>query len=241
MGINNHPYRGHLRSVGARVAAWGYLSGGITMQQLQLFSCDDLLAGVSRQGMRGRSPERKLREALAPYLDLATLQRLAATPSADLRQAIIADGEPPAEVLALLDTVVMLLRPSERVQIKSPADVAALLMAEMGHLDQEHLRTVLLDTKNRVQAIHTIYIGTLNCSTIRVCEVFKEALRRNSAALILCHNHPTADTTPSPEDVAVTREIVVAGKLLECEVLDHLIIGAGRWTSLREQGLGFPK
>jgi DNA repair protein RadC len=111
----------------------------------------------------------------------------------------------------------------------------------MGHLDQEHLRTMLLDTKNRVQTVHTVYIGTLNASTIRVGEVFKDALRRNSASLILCHNHPSTDTTPSPEDVLVTREIVQAGKLLDCEVLDHVIVGAGRWTSMREKGLGFAK
>lgn len=209
------------------------------MQQLQFFY-DDLPANAHQARRRRRTHERHLREALTPYLDLAALRRLAAIPSANLRQAITAN-EPPAEVLALLDTVALLLQPSERTQIKSPLDVAALLMAEMGHLDQEHLRTVLLDTKNRVQAVHTVYIGTLNCSTVRVGEVFKEALRRNSAALILCHNHPSADTTPSPEDVALTREVVAAGQLLDCEVLDHLIIGAGSWTSLREKGLGFAK
>jgi DNA repair protein RadC len=79
----------------------------------------------------------------------------------------------------------------------------------------------------------------LNTSLIRVGEVFKAALQRNSAAIIVCHNHPSADPTPSPEDVLVTREIVQAGKLLDCEVLDHLIIGQGRWVSLRERGLGF--
>lgn len=209
------------------------------MQQLQFFY-DERAGGSPPACRQRRTSERYLREALAPHLDLAVLRRLAATPSADLRQALTADS-PPAEVLALLDTVTALLRPSDRTQIKSPADVAALLMAEMGHLDQEHLRTVLLDTKNRVQAVHTVYIGTLNCSTVRIGELFKEALRRNSAALVLCHNHPSGDTSPSPEDVMLTREAVEAGKLLDCEVLDHLILGAGRWTSLREHGLGFPK
>src|SRR5215213_5156094 len=126
-----------------------------------------------------------------------------------------------------------------RRQIKSPRDVADLLMLEMSHLDQEHLRTVLLDTKNRVQAISTVYIGSLNASMIRVGEVFKEAVRRNSAALIVSHNHPSGDATPSPEDVLITHQIVQAGKLLDVDVLDHLIIGHGVWLSLRERGLGF--
>jgi DNA repair protein RadC len=105
--------------------------------------------------------------------------------------------------------------------------------------DQEQLRTVLLDTKNRIQAINTVYIGSLNMSMVRVGEVFKEAVRRNSSALIVVHNHPSGDATPSPEDSLVTREIVQAGKLLDIDVLDHLIIGHGVWISLRERGLGF--
>jgi len=129
--------------------------------------------------------------------------------------------------------------PAQRRQIKSPNDIANLLLLEMSHLDQEQLRTVLLDTKNRIQAISTVYIGSLNTSMVRVGEVFKEAVRRNSSALIVVHNHPSGDATPSPEDVLVTREIVQAGKLLDTDVLDHLIIGNGVWASLRERGLGF--
>lgn len=134
---------------------------------------------------------------------------------------------------------VLLAEHQPRLQVKSPADIVPLLVLEMGCLDQEHLRTVLLDTKNYVQTIHTVYVGSLHTSLIRVGEVFKEALRRNSAGLIVCHNHPSSDPTPSPEDVLVTREIVQAGRLLDCEVIDHLIISQGRWVSLRERGLGF--
>lgn len=133
----------------------------------------------------------------------------------------------------------LLAEHAQRLQIKSPTDISQLLMLEMSHLDQEHLRTVLLDTKNRVQAISTIYVGSLNASLVRVGEVFKEAIKRNSAGLIVVHNHPSGDPTPSPEDVLVTREIVSAGRLLDVEVLDHLVIGQGRFVSLRERGLGF--
>jgi DNA repair protein RadC len=133
----------------------------------------------------------------------------------------------------------LLAQPEQRPQITSPADVANLLMVEMAHLEQEHLRVVLLNTKNYVLKIETVYIGSINSSAVRIGEVFKTALKQNSAAIIVVHNHPSGDPTPSPEDVAVTRQLVEAGKLLDVDVLDHLVIGQGRWVSLRERRLGF--
>ena len=97
----------------------------------------------------------------------------------------------------------------------------------------------LLDTKNHVVAIPTIYVGSVNTTMIRVSEVFREAIRRNCPAIIVAHNHPSSDPTPSPEDVAVTRQIVEAGKLLDIEPLDHLIICKTQFVSLKERGLGF--
>jgi DNA repair protein RadC len=129
--------------------------------------------------------------------------------------------------------------PNERPQVRSPADAANLVMSEMSLLDQEHLCTMLLDTKNRVVDTTTVYKGSLNTSMIRVGELFRDAIRVNCASLIVLHNHPSGDPTPSPEDVAVTRQIVDAGKLLDIEVLDHLVIGRQRFVSLKERGLGF--
>ncbi|MCA9869972.1 MAG: DNA repair protein RadC, partial [Anaerolineae bacterium] len=129
--------------------------------------------------------------------------------------------------------------PHERPQMRSPADAANLLMAEMSLLPQEHLRTVLLDTRNRVLSIPTIYVGSLNTAQVRVGEMFREAIRANCAGMIVVHNHPSGDPTPSPEDVQVTRMIVEAGSLLNIDVLDHLIIGRQRFVSLKERGLGF--
>ena len=126
-----------------------------------------------------------------------------------------------------------------RVQVRSPDDVANLLMIEMELLPQEVMRTVLLNTKNHVVASPVIYQGSANAAVVRVGEVFREAIRHNAVALILVHNHPSGDPTPSPEDVSVTREIVQAGKLLDVEVLDHLVIGQGRYVSLKQKGLGF--
>lgn len=127
----------------------------------------------------------------------------------------------------------------ERPRINSPADAANFLMAEMSMLPQEQMRVILLDGKNHILASPTIYQGTLNANSIRVGEVFREAIRENCAAIIVAHNHPSGDPTPSPEDIQATKQIVEAGKLLGIEVLDHLVIGAGRWVSLRERGLGF--
>ncbi len=127
----------------------------------------------------------------------------------------------------------------EKPTIRCPAD-AAHLVVDMGLLDQEHLRVLLLNTKNHVLGIHDIYKGSLNSSLIRVGELFREAIRQNCAAIVLVHNHPSGDPAPSRDDIQVTREAVAAGKLLDVELLDHLIIGRGdRWLSMKEKGLGF--
>ena len=127
----------------------------------------------------------------------------------------------------------------DRTTIHSPADAAAMLQHEMGILEQEHLRTILLDTRNRVIVIEEVYHGNLNSTQVRVAEVFREAIRRNAAALIVCHNHPSGVADPSPDDVAVTRSIIQAGKLLDVDVLDHLILTRSTFVSLKERGLGF--
>ena len=132
-----------------------------------------------------------------------------------------------------------ILAPEERPTIHSPADAAALVKYEMSALEQEELRVILLDTRNRVMGIEKIYRGSLSSSQVRVGELFRPAVRRNAASIIVLHNHPSGDPTPSPDDVALTREITKAGKLLDIEVLDHLIIAGGRHISLKERGLGF--
>jgi DNA repair protein RadC len=129
--------------------------------------------------------------------------------------------------------------PEERPVINCPADVAVLVAYEMSALEQEHLRVILLDTRNHVLDIVEVYKGSVNSSQVHVGELFKPAVRRNATAMIVVHNHPSGDPTPSPDDVAVTRAIIEAGKLLDVEVLDHMVIGQGRWVSLKERGLGF--
>jgi DNA repair protein RadC len=131
------------------------------------------------------------------------------------------------------------LSPEDRPSIHSPGDAAALVQYDMSALEQEELRVMILDTRNRVQHVETVYRGSLNSSQIRVGELFKSAIRRSAASILVIHNHPSGDPTPSPDDVAVTRAIVQAGKLLDIDVLDHLVIGRGCFSSLKERGLGF--
>lgn len=128
-----------------------------------------------------------------------------------------------------------------RASISSPADAANLLMYDLQNKEQEYLYVILLDTRNRVigQPVE-VYHGSLNTSLIRIAEILREAIRVNAASIIVVHNHPSGDPSPSPEDVAVTRAISDAGKLMDIQLLDHLVIGHQRFVSLKERGLGFP-
>jgi len=130
-------------------------------------------------------------------------------------------------------------QPEQRIVVKSPQDIADILLSEMSFFDQEHLRVVLLNTKNQVMRIPEIYKGNVNTSQIRISEVFREAIRENSPAIIVVHNHPSGDPTPSKEDISITEQVVKAGELLNIEVLDHIIVGQQKYVSLKEQGLGF--
>jgi DNA repair protein RadC len=123
----------------------------------------------------------------------------------------------------------------KQVPITSAAD-AARYVADMAYLIQENVRVLLLDSARRIVATPTIYIGTLTTSVLRVSEVYREAITRNCPALILVHNHPSGDPTPSPEDIELTRTLVNAGRLLDIALLDHIIIGGQRWVSLSEMG-----
>ncbi|MEP0805855.1 MAG: DNA repair protein RadC [Chloroflexota bacterium] len=143
-------------------------------------------------------------------------------------------------IKAALALGMMLNRPMEDapLSVNSPGDAYALLR-EMEMFEQEHLRIILLNTKSHVVGIPEIYIGTINSAQLRMAEVFRPAIQRNATAIILAHNHPSGDPTPSPDDASTTRTAVQAGKLFDIEVHDHIIIGHGRYVSMRERGLGF--
>lgn len=148
-----------------------------------------------------------------------------------------------ARIKAALELGLRLTFEAEAVRstIHNPADAAVLLLHEMSAFEQEHLRVILLDSRNRVMDIVEFYHGSLKSAQVRVAELFKPAIQRMAAGIILIHNHPSSDPTPSPDDVAITRVVVQVGRLLDIEVMDHLVISRGRFMYLKERGLGFDR
>lgn len=129
------------------------------------------------------------------------------------------------------------LVPGERPSIMSPADAANYMMPKLRYETKEHFVGILLSTKNHIIAAPTISVGTLNASLVHPRELFKEAINYSAASIILVHNHPSGDPTPSTEDIALTQNLVKAGKLLDISVLDHVIIGDNKYVSLKEKGI----
>src|SRR5947209_19680796 len=127
-----------------------------------------------------------------------------------------------------------LVKPDVRYKIGIPADAANLVMLELAYLDSEQMRILVLDAKSQLVEKVSLYQGTANSSVLRAAEVFRPAIIRNCPGLILCHNHPSGDPTPSPEDIKVTRQLVAAGRVLDIELVDHIIIGHQRFVSLKE-------
>jgi DNA repair protein RadC len=204
----------------------------------QVLSNAELLAILLRVGVPGENAVQVGQRLLQEFGGLAGIHR------ASFEQVCSQRGVGQAKTAQIKAAIELgrrltLESPEERPSIHSPADAAALVQYEMSALEQEELRVFLLDTRNRVQDIVTVYKGSVNSSQARVGELFREAIRRNAAAIIFAHNHPSGDPSPSPDDIALTRAIVQAGKLLDIEVLDHLVIGHGRFVSLKERGLGF--
>ena len=134
-----------------------------------------------------------------------------------------------------------MLEPEEsRPSIHSPADIFDLVGPLLSHREQEFFVVVALNTRNNVLDVIEVIHGGLNSAQVRIAEVFRPAIRMNAAAIVCAHNHPSGDPTPSPDDVAITRAIVKAGKNLDVEVLDHVIVGHGnRFVSLKKRKLGF--
>lgn len=131
------------------------------------------------------------------------------------------------------------VRIEDAPQIRNPSDAYEFLRIEMEDLEQEQLRALTLNTKNRIISAPMIYQGSVHTTVVRMAEIFRPAILDNATGILIAHNHPSGDPTPSPEDAALTREIVKAGQLLDIDVADHLVIGRGRFVSLKERGLGF--
>jgi DNA repair protein RadC len=196
-------------------------------------ACDDaeLLALLVGSGERATRTARRLIDRFG------SLGTVAAAHPAELRLAGVAAATA-ARIAAVgeLGRRTARERLDERWLIRTPSDAAEPLIDAMGALGREELRVLLLDTKNVGTGQRTVYRGNLAGSSVRVGEVFRDAVRSCAAAVVVVHNHPSGDPSPSGEDLRITAELVEAGHLLDIELLDHLVIGRGRWTSLRAVG-----
>jgi len=201
----------------------------------EALSTAELLAIVLRVGRRGESAvhlaERLLSEFDGlPGIARARIAQLSALPGMGLAKA--------AQVKAAFELGKRLATSVEgpRAVVRNAADAAALVMEELRHREQECLAAIFLDTRNQVLRVRILTVGTLTGSPAHPREVFKEALAQGSASLILCHNHPSGDPTPSRDDITLTGRMVKAGEVMGVPVVDHIIIGEGRYVSLKEAG-----
>jgi len=201
-------------------------------------SSAELVALLWGSGTRGRTAVDVAEEALARHDGLTGLARatdgeLEAIPGVGRVRA--------AQLAAAFELGRRLLAdwPAARWTVRSPRDVADRLVLQMGRLEREELRVVLLNAKNVVLRVATIYVGNVSSSLVRVGELFRDAVRLNASGVILVHNHPSGDPTPSPDDLHLTAEALAAGRLLDIGVLDHLVIGHDTFVSLRDRGVAF--
>jgi len=198
----------------------------------------DLLAILLRTGLKGEPATAVAQRLLSEHGGLLGLMRLDVGELAKIHGIGLAKASAIKAALELASRLVA-LSGETRPQIASPDDIVNLLGIEMSALDQEQLRVVTLDTKHRILGSRTVYQGSVNQAQVRIAEVFRDAIKQNATAVVVVHNHPSGDPTPSAADVTLTAELARAGALLDVELLDHVIIGQGRHASLRRLNLGF--
>lgn len=200
---------------------------------------EELLAILLRVGISGENALQMARRLLQDMGGLVGLQKASVTELASQRGMGMAKA---AQIKAAIELGRHLVRedPENPVYLNSPQAAADLVKYEMAAFTQEHLWVLLADTRNRWISTEKIYKGSLNSSTVRIGELFRPAILRNAASILLVHNHPSGDPTPSPEDIALTRGAVQVGKLLDIDVLDHIVIGTHQnYVSFKQRNLGF--
>ena len=200
----------------------------------------ELIALVWGSGTRGRSSVDLAADMLARHDGLVGLAR------ATELELVTVSGVGPAKAAQLVASFELGRRlladwPSARWTIRGPTDIAERLILQMGRFEREELRVVLLDTKNHVLRVTTVYQGNVSSSLVRIGELFRDAVRLNAAGVILVHNHPSGDPTPSPDDLHLTAGALAAGRLLDIALLDHLVIGHDAYVSLRDRGVTYDR
>ncbi|EGQ22620.1 RadC family protein [Sporosarcina newyorkensis] len=198
-------------------------------------SNQELMAILLRSGTRSESVLVLANRVLSTLDRLQDLKELTVEEMTEIKGI----GEAKAvQLLAAAELGKRLYRtaPQDRYKIRSPEDAANYLMTDMSSLNQEHFVALFLNVKNEVLHKQTIFIGSLNSSIVHPREVFREAFKRSAASMIISHNHPSGDTTPSREDIEVTKRLMEAGAIMGIDVLDHIIIGDQKFISLKDKG-----
>jgi DNA repair protein RadC len=198
-------------------------------------STTELLAIILRTGSSKRTALDLAEELLVVFKDLRGLAK------ASLVETAQCSGIGQAKAVQLkaafeLGRRVLTTNPYQLPMIKKPEDVFDLMKSSFQDLDREHFKVVHLNTKNQVLKIETTAIGILSSSPVHPREVFKEAIKMSSAGLILAHNHPSGDPSPSQDDILLTTRLREAGEILGIQVIDHVIFGDNRYVSLKERG-----
>jgi DNA repair protein RadC len=205
----------------------------------QALSNAELLAILLRTGTRGRNAIQIATDMLVAQRGLRGLAALDFTELIDHSGLGGAKATTIAAAFELGRRIAVEPDGDSRPSVTTPADVARLLQREMELLPQEELRLLVLNTRHHVLASKTLYRGSVNAAPARIAEVFRDAVRRNAAAIAVAHNHPSGDPAPSADDIRFTESVIEAGALLEVAVLDHIVFGHGRYVSMREKRLGF--
>ena len=196
-------------------------------------STAELLAIIMRTGTRDQNVVSLANSLLAKHHGLSGLARLT---FAELTQEHGLGEAKAAELLATFQLALRLnaMEPEEKPFVRSPLDVMNLLGGEMALLDNEQLRVVLINSRNQLMNVVEVYRGNVSSAVVRTSELFRDAVRQNAPSMILVHNHPSGDPSPSPDDIAMTKKAIEIGNQLEIDVMDHVIIGDHRFASLKQ-------
>jgi len=203
-------------------------------------SAAELIAVVWGTGSAGRSALDLASEAIARHAGVGALARAS---DAELASIPGVGAAKSAQLAAAfeLGRRAMADWPAGSWTVRSPGDAAGRLLLDMGRLEREELWVLALNAKNVVQRVSHVYAGNVSASLVRVGELFRDAVRLDASGVILVHNHPSGDPTPSPDDLHLTAEAIAAGRLLDVDVLDHVVIGHDAWISLRDRGVTFDR
>jgi len=211
---------------------------GLEKLGAEALSNAELLAILLRTGLKGESAVQVGQRLLTTFDGLRGIQRAAFQEVRDQKGVGLAKT---AQIKAAIELGRRLAIETggEHPAITSPEEAAALIQYEMAGLSQENLWVITLDVRFHVISIEKLYVGSITMSMVRAAEVFKAAIQRNAISIIIAHNHPSGDPTPSPDDILLTRNLIQAGKLLDIQVSDHLVIGQGRYISMKQMKMGF--